>query len=208
MRTLLKAIFWPALLLLHTEAALALGPYVELGTSLGKLSSLDSFFGLSTTGTSSNMGFCGGLSFFVPVTSTKNIFHFDLGLQNRMYFVSTTSQDLAMMTTNIAARFEFYRFYVGAGYAPFMLGSTSGVMSLRPKSGYTSFFGEGGLIWRVVPELQIVATYGMEYGLNPRSPSPATEYGLRFRFPISPYANVGDASSKFDGFRYPFGFMK
>ncbi len=136
--------------------------------------------------------------------------HFELGLQNRMYFVSTPSpqMDITMLTTNIAMRFELYRFFVGAGYAPFTLASASGPMSIHTNPNVTTFFLEGGAVWRVVPELQIVATYAMEYGATPKSPSPGTEYGLRFRFPFSPYDSVGDASSKFDGFRYPFGIMK
>ena len=212
MKTLFHAFFWSAFLLLSPKGVNA-SPYVELGTSLGKLSSYDQFFGQSTTGSSSNLGFCGSLSFYVPVTSPKNIIHLDLGLQNRMYFVSNSSPqtDLAMVSVNIAARIEFYRFFVGAGYAPLSLVSTSGPMSLHNNSGATSFFGEGGLIWRIVPELQVVATYAMEYGTassGSKCPSPASEYGLRFRFPLNPNASVGDASSKFDGFRYPFGFMK
>ena len=214
MRTLFLAIFWPALLLIHSETALAWSPYTELGTSLGKLSSFDQFFGLATSGTTSNMGFCGSFSFYMPVTSPRNFFHFELGLQNRMYFVSNTTpqMNLAMLTTNIAMRFELSRFFVGGGYAPFTLDSISGLSGLKRNSNVTSFFLEGGVIWRVVPELQIVATYAREYGILPgggsRSPSPATEYGLRFRFPLSPYSSPSDASSKFDGFRYPFGFMK
>lgn len=207
MNALIRAVFWPALLLLQSQAAYAWSTYVELGAGLGKLSNVDSFFGTSGAG-NSNMGFCGGLSFYVPVTSPKNIFHFELGIQNRMYFVSTSSQDLAMISSNIAARFEFYRFYVGAGYSPIHFASTAGPLSLSVKPGASSFFGEGGLIWRVVPELQIVLSYAMEYGISPKSPSPGSEYGLRFRFPLSPYSSVGDASSKFDGFRYPFGIMK
>ena len=131
-----------------------------------------------------------------------------------MYFVynSSPQMDLAMTSTNIAMRFELYRFYVGGGYSPINLASTSGPLKLHTNSNVTSFFLEGGLIWRVVPELQIVLTYAREYGIIPgggaHSPTPGTEYGLRFRFPLSPYASVGDASGKFDGFRYPFGFMK
>jgi hypothetical protein len=211
-KSLFQAFFWSALFLFPTESVNA-SPYFELGTSLGKLSSYDQFFGQTTTGNSSNLGFCGSLSFYVPVTSPKNIIHLDLGLQNRMYFVSNSSPqtDLAMVSVNIAARLEFYRFFVGAGYSPLSLVSTSGPLSLHSNSGATGYFGEGGVIWRVVPELQIVATYAMEYGTTSagtKSPSPASEYGLRFRFPISPYKSAGDASDKFDGFRYPFGIMR
>jgi len=188
--------------------AFAWSTYVELGASLGSLSTANSYFGLPAS-VSFNNGFCGGVSFYVPVTSPKNFFHFELGVQDRMYFLSdSASKDLAMDTINIAARFEIYRFFIGAGYAPIDLASTNGPTALAVKSGSTSWFGEGGYIWRVVPELQIVAAFAMEYGLSPHSPSPATEYGLRFRFPLSPYSSAGDASSKFDGYRYPFGFMK
>jgi len=212
-RTLFLAIFWPALLFLSTEKALAWSTYIELGTSLGSLSNPGPYFGLPAS-TTTNKGFAGGLSFFCPITSPKNFFHFELGLQNRIYLLSTaaaagaSSQNLSMMSTNLAARFEFSRFYVGAGYAPLGWSSTNGPLSIKPATSNTSWFAEGGIIWRVVPELQIVAVFAEEFGLSPRSPAPGTEYGFRFRFPLSPYSSPGDASSKFDGYRYPFGFMK
>lgn len=213
MRTLLNAIFWPAIIFLHTESAFGWSAYFELGTSLGKLTSVDRFLGQSTA-ISSNLGFCGSFSAYLPVTSPQNIFHFELGLQNRMYFVSSSEpqMDIAALSVNLAARVQFYRFFVGAGYAPITLASTSGPFGLHSNPNVTSYFLEGGAIWRVVPELQIVAVYAVEYGTIPgggsKSPSPGTEYGLRFRFPFAPYDSVGDASSKFDGFRYPFGIMK
>jgi hypothetical protein len=207
-RTLFSAIFWPALLLFYSGSAHAWSTYVELGTSLGSLTTGGPAVGLPAS-TVTNRGFCGGLSFFAPVTSPKNFFHFELGLQNRMYFLSdAATQNLALITTNLAVRFELYRLYVGGGYSPFAMTSINGPMSLKPASSHTSWFAEGGVIWRVVPELQIVAVFAEEFGLTPASPKPGTEYGLRFRFPLAPYSTVGDASSKFDGFRYPFGFMK
>lgn len=201
-------------MLFFSESALAWSTYMELGTSLGKITQGNRAFGLTSGADSSNLGFCGSVSFYVPVTSPRNFAHFELGIQNRMYFVSNSSPqyDLSMLTPNIAIRFELSRFYAGAGYAPMLLKSTEGVMSLKPSAGTTSYFMEAGAIWRVVPELQIALTYAMEYGIvsggGDHSPSPATEYGLRFRFPLSPYSGAAEASSKFDGFRYPFGIMK
>ena len=110
-RTLFLAIFWPVLLLFHYENAHAWSSYIELGTSIGNLTSGGPAVGLPAS-TVTTKGFCGGLSFFVPVTSPKNFFHFELGLQNRMYFVAdTTNKNLGLLTTNLAVRFEFYRLY-------------------------------------------------------------------------------------------------
>lgn len=204
MRKLLRAIIWPAFLLFLTPAAHAWSPYVELGTSLGKLSNSGTFF--NVTNGNSNFGFCGGLSFYMPVTSPKNFFHFDLGVQNRMYFVSTSANDLTRISVNLGLRLEISRFFVGGGYGPFALASTSGALAVQPRSPSSSWFAEGGLIWRVVPELQIALAVAMESGISPALTG--MEYGLRFRLPLSPKESTGDASSKFDGFRYPFGFMK
>ena len=198
------------LVFLGSPSAKAWSPYLELGTSLGKLSNYDPWFGASTTGSTSNLGFMGSFNFYMPMTSPKNIFHFEIGLQNRMHFVSTENpkSNLVYISNNFALRFELDRFFVGAGYTPFHLTSNSGLLSVKPSAVTNTYFIEGGVIWRVVPELQIVATMSMEYGLTEKTPSPASEYGLRFRFPLDPYSTVGDASSKFDGFRYPFGIMK
>ena len=110
-----------------------------------------------------------------------------------------------MFTPNIAARFEFWRFYVGGGYAPKVL------IDFKPYQGSTAYFMEGGLIWKVIPEFQIAATIALEYGIPASggvSPSPSTEYGLRFRFPLNPNDYSGGKGVNFDGFRYPFGIMK
>lgn len=188
--------------------------YTELGASLGHISSGDQYFGLSSGASSTNSGFAGSISLYVPVTPTRLPIHLDLGLQNRMYFLSidTPQTNLAMLSTNVSARINLLsRFYVGGGYAPITFKSTNGPLGLRNNANVTSYFFEGGAIWRVVPELQIAATFAMEYGMTgsgAQSPSPAREYGLRFRLPLFPYSSKEDASGKFDGFRYPFGFMK
>lgn len=214
MRAIFLNLFGFCFLCLASIPAQAFSPYLELGTSLGKLSSLDRFYNLGSSGTTSNLGFCGSFSFYIPVTPPKLLAHFDLGIQNRMYFLSTNSpqKDFTFASTNISFRFEFYRFYVGAGYSPFAFGSTDGALKTKLNPDFTSGFVEVGAIWRIVPELQIVATYAMEYGIlhggGTLSPSPAYEYGLRFRFPLNTQSYKDDVSNQFDGFRYPFGFMK
>ena len=213
-RTLLLALIWPAILFLNTHPAHA-GAYGELGTSLGKISNGNTYFGLASGAESSNSGFMGSFNFYVPITPTRFPVQFQLGLANRLTLVSITNpqNNLSMLTSNIALRFEIaVRFYIGGGYSPLNLRSTDGPLKLMNNAGSTSYFYEVGLIWRVVPELQIAATYSLEYGLaaagGSRSPSPASEYGLRFRFPLFPYDSKNAVGSSFDGFRYPFGFMK
>jgi hypothetical protein len=187
-------------------------PYFEFGTSLGTMKNGDAFFNQANA-TSSGFGFIGNFNFYIPVTSMKNIFHLELGLQNRIMTVSNNaSQSFASAAPNLAARFEFWRFYVGAGYAPYTYVSKpgEGLMSLHSNPDAHSYFMEGGLIWRVIPEFQIAATYALEFGqpAGGGAQMTAMEYGLRFRFPISPKEVAGGKGVDFDGFRYPFGFMK
>jgi hypothetical protein len=118
-----------------------------------------------------------------------------------------------MGSSELATRLQVGRFYVGAGYAPltYVTKPDQGITSLHVNSGTRAYFFEGGLIWRLIPELQIALTYSREYELsqNPGSGTPVVaEYGLRFRFPLNPseYEHAGKVD--FDGFRYPFGFMK
>jgi hypothetical protein len=178
-------------------------PYIEAGTSLGTYTSGESLTE-QTIGTP-GLGFVGSLSLYFPVTSLKNAMHFELGLQNRLNFVNGSSASPMVVTPNLSARFEFWRMFVGAGYAPIVLVGT------RPMHGSTSYFFEGGLIWRVIPEFQICAAVGLEYGQPARggtSPSPGTEYGLRFRFPLDPKEFGSSRGVDFDGHRYPFGIMR
>ncbi len=214
MRTIYLALFYLVLALSSPCFALA-GVYGELGSSVGKISSGNSYFGIPSGAESSNLGFIGSFNFFVPISPPQWIANLQFGLVNRLTLASITNpqKNLSMLTSNIAFRVElFKRFYVGAGYAPLNLRSTNGPLKLMNNPGSTSYYYEGGLIWRVIPELQIAATYSLEYGIpasgGPRSPSPVSEYGLRFRFPLDPYDSKNDASSSYDGFRYPFGFMK
>jgi hypothetical protein len=135
-------------------------------------------------------------------------------MQNRFLTTSGSSdgQPLALASVDPAIRLEISRFYLGAGYTPlnFVSKAGSGLSSLHIASSTSSYFLEVGGIWRVTPEFQIVATVAREYGLPPAggtSPSPISEYGLRFRFPLNPVENA-HGGVDFDGFRYPFGFMK
>jgi hypothetical protein len=186
--------------------------YIEAGTSLGSYKSAQQFSGQSAAGSGS--GFLGSLSIYFPITSERQFFHFDLGLQNR--FLSTSDSNgspLALGSSEIGMRLQISRIYVGGGYAPltYVSKAGSGLTSLHLNGGTSAYFFEGGAIWRVIPELQIAATYTMEFGLpsgGGTSPSPISEYGLRFRFPLNPTENSHGGGVDFDGFRYPFGFMK
>ena len=200
------ALFFPSLLFLDARAA----PYFEVGTSIGTVKNGDSYFNLTSVSGSS---FVGSFNFYVPITPLRHFTHLDLGLQNRLTtFTTGSGQSLALETTGLGLRLEFWRFYAGAGYSPLAFTSSpgSGVLGLKSKSGASGYFGEAGVIWRVVPELQITLSYGLEYctpkggGTNLTS----TEYGLHFRFPLHPKENSSKSEVKFDGFRYPFGFMK
>jgi hypothetical protein len=198
--------------------ALAISPnahasaYIEAGTGLGSFVNGESFFGQSTA--SKGNGFLGSLSFYVPVTSEKRFAHLQLGLQNRVLQASDSAGNpLYFGSSEIGARLEISRLFVGAGYAPltYVNKPGSGITSLYPNHGSTAYFFEVGAIWRVIPELQICAAYSLEKGLQSggSSPSPISEYGLRFRFPLDPTDHKsGSKGVDFDGFRYPFGFMK
>jgi hypothetical protein len=188
-------------------------PYIEAGTSYGTYSAGQSYFGNANA--SQGSGFLGSLSLYFPVTSERAFAHLDLGLQNRFLSASdSTGAPLAMGSSEIGARLEISRFYVGGAYAPitYVSKSGSGVTSLHPNSGVNAYLLEAGAIWRVVPELQICFDYSLEIGLlsggGGSSPSPVSELGIRFRFPLDPAEHQGGKGVDFDGFRYPFGFMK
>jgi hypothetical protein len=181
--------------------------YFEAGAGIGRFSKADSFF---RTQVSSKSGFSGSFSAYYPVTRVQNFAHIDLGIQTR--FTSTDSvsgNTLTLGSANLGMRVEVWRFYGGAGYSPinFISEKGAGMLGLHTYPSNSSYFVEGGAIWRVVPELQIVAAVSLEYGSS-GSPSPLTEYGLRFRFPLNPAEGGSSRSGSFDGFRYPFGIMK
>jgi hypothetical protein len=190
-------------------------PYIDAGTSAGSLKHGDAFFGQSGAN-SSGLGFVGSMSIYEPVTSTRNVTHLEIGLQNRLTLVSTANaapnNSLAMFSPNLAARIEFWRFYAGAGYAPlsFISKPGGGASSLHTNPGASSYFFEGGAIWKIVPEFQVAATIALEEGLpsGGGTAATATEYGIRFRFPLSPHEGLRKGDSvDYDG-RYPFGFMR
>jgi hypothetical protein len=188
--------------------------YIEAGTGLGSFSKADTFF-QQAAASSTNSGFVGSLSIYTPITHERRLGHLDLGLQTRFSTssISSTSDPLAMGSLHLGVRLEIWRFFVGAGYSPLTWVSKAqeGLTSLHLNSGTHAYMGEAGLIWRVIPEFQIAAAMSLEYGTgsNGLSPSPITEYGLRFRFPLNPKeSGPGAGGVDFDGFRYPFGVMK
>ena len=191
------------LLLFLSLKAVHASPYIEGGTAIGNVSQADAMAqtSLGTLGTS----FIGSLSLYVPVTPIRKPIHFELGLQNRFTTLPGENGNEFMLTPQLAARLEFWRFFVGGGYAPKVL------INFKPYQGSTAYFGEAGVIWRVVPEFQICAAFALEYGLplsGGKSPSPSTEYGLRFRFPLNPKEGGGASAVDYDGHRYPFGIMR
>lgn len=196
----------------HT--AQATGAYYEAGTSLGGFAAADSFFNQPSAAATSG-GFVGSLSVYVPVSRPNALGRLQAGLQTRISTSTTegTNDALAMGSLHLGARLEIWRFYVGAGYSPWTWVSKpqQGVTSLHLNPGFSSYMAEAGLIWRVIPEFQIAACFGVEYGLGRsgiQSPLPVTEYGLRFRFPFNPKEGNTGEGVKFDGFRYPFGVMR
>ncbi|NDG85112.1 MAG: hypothetical protein EBX52_08780, partial [Proteobacteria bacterium] len=135
------------------------------------------------------------------------------GLQNRISCATgSAGQSLTFGSLNPSVRFEFWRFFAGAGYSPvaFLNTDKKGILGLHPYRGASSYFVEGGAIWRVVPEFQIIASGALEVGNGSfdASPSPIMEYSIRFRFPLDPRESSGSKGSRFDGYRYPFGIMK
>ena len=213
-RSVLSLIIFGLLSLPALSLSAHAGFYIEAGTSMGTLSNGQSFFGQSDAA-STKSGFLGSLSLYKPITSERNFFHFELGIQNRVLTTSgsTLGSPLAMGSSEFGTRLQISRFYVGGGYTPFTYVSKpgDGITSLHLNGGTSAYFFEAGLIWRVIPELQIVAAYSREYGLPSQggvSPAPVAEYGLRFRFPINPTESERGSGVQFDGFRYPFGFMK
>jgi len=194
--------------------ARATGAYYEAGTSMGGFAAADLFFNQPAASATSG-GFVGSLSVYVPVSKPNAFGRLQAGLQTRISTttVEGTGDALAMGSLHLGARLEIWRFYVGAGYSPLTWVSKpqQGVTSLHLNSGFSSYLGEAGLIWRVIPEFQIAACFGVEYGLGGggvQSPLPVTEYGLRFRFPFNPKEGTAASGVEFDGFRYPFGVMK
>jgi hypothetical protein len=187
--------------------------YVEVGTSFGTLGNAQAYFNQAAA-SASNTAFLTSLGVYLPVTSEKRFFHLELGVQNRFLTASTqaNAQPLALGTTEVGARLQVSRFYAGGGYAPvaYVSKSGSGFTSLHVNPGASAYFFEGGLIWRVIPEFQIALSYARETLKTSGGVSNLTntEYGLRFRFPFDPGAEAKAKGATFDGFRYPFGFMK
>ncbi len=185
-------------------------PYFEFGLGAANLKNAGGYFGTPASGT---LGFAGNLSGYYPVTRTSGIARVDLGIQGRLSNTTSVSGNtLTFGSMNLATRLEFWRFFVGAGYSPVSFFNTNdmGILGLHRRPGGSSYFAEGGVFWRVIPEFQILFTGALEVGNSPSgaSPSPITEYSIRFRFPFQPKDSGVGKKSDFDGYRYPFGIMK
>lgn len=188
-------------------------PYFEFATGLGSATNADQFFN-TTHANPTQLGFSGALNFYFPITPMRHFAHLELGVQNRLLFVSSDDHLLAdktnvLFSPSAALRVEFWRMFIGAGISPTNLASKSGkgLGSLAAATGFSSHFFEGGVIWRVVPEFQICLAVSTEQITGPSHAS-TLEYGLRFRFPTSPSEQASSGGVDWDGFRYPFGIMR
>ncbi len=213
MRLRLPKLFLFQIASLFLGAEALAGPYFDAGFGLESMSSGANYFQQPAADKASG-GFAASYGFYIPTFFRRNSFHIDLGITDRLTTasISSTGGSLAMNTVNLAVRVEFWRIYVGGGYGVYDMVSRpdSGVTSLHGYPGTHSYFMEAGLIWRVIPELQIAGGVSLEYGLptGGTSPSPSIDYGLHFRFPFSATEDAKSRGVDFDGFRYPFGFMK
>ena len=196
-------------LLLGLGSASHAAPYFEFGLGVATFKKADAYFGTSVSNAG---GFAGNFSAYWSSAYLGNLARIDLGFQNRISCATDTSGgSLTFGSMNLATRIEFWRFFAGAGVSPITFYNTQskGILGLHPYPGTYSYFVEGGAFWRVAPEFQIIASAALETASvsSTVSPSPITEFSLRFRFPLDPKESSGRGSS-FDGYRYPFGIMK
>ncbi len=206
---LLLLFLWASLGTPSAQAFL-FAPYVEFGLGSSKIKNGDTFFNLSGAHSPST-GLGENLSFYVPVTPLRFIGHLEVGLQNRIATgTAFTGQYLDTCNPHFALRVEIWRFYAGGGYAPFTYSSTDGISHLTNNQLSQTYFTEFGAIWRVTPEFQITANLSNEYEIPkvPGNRMAISHYGIGFRFPLFPKESTGTAGRDFDGFRYPFGFMR
>ena len=204
-------LFQIAALFLAVEAHA--GMYTDAGFGLASMSGGAKYFQQPGADQASG-GFAASFGLYVPTFFRRSPIHVDLGIVDKLTTasISSTGGSLAMNTVNFAVRVEVWRIYVGGGYGFYDMVSRpdSGITSLHGYAGTHSYFMEAGLIWRVIPEFQIAGGVSLEFGLpsGGTSPSPTTDYGLHFRFPLFPSEDAKSRGVDFDGFRYPFGFMK
>jgi hypothetical protein len=183
--------------------------YLEFGLGVATFKKADSYFGTSVSNAG---GFAGNFSAYWPILYLGDLARMDLGFQTRISCASDTSGgSLSFASTNLSTRIEFWRFFIGAGASPITFYNTQskGILGLHPYPGTLSYFLEGGAFWRVAPEFQIIASAALESASasSGLSPSPITEFSLRFRFPLNPKESTSRGAG-FDGYRYPFGIMK
>lgn len=204
--------FLAAFLLISCPTLAHASGYWEGGWSLNMMKKGATWFGQSSAN-SADTGYGLAGSVYFPVLWARHPYHLDLGIQDRYTRSSASSNSFGMNTVNIAARLELWRIFVGAGYGFFDFVNSPGKssLSMHHYSNATSIFYEAGLIWRVIPEFQINLEAAIENGTPPSSSATSpttTSLGISFRFPFSPKETNSARGVEFDGFRYPFGFMK
>ncbi|MDR3606601.1 MAG: hypothetical protein P4M08_04375 [Oligoflexia bacterium] len=187
--------------------------YVDAGGGVAKMQSLDAF---GPGDSSTSMGYNLNSSLFVNFSSGGPI-ELQLGLVQDYASAngSTTGNSLSLLTVYPALRLQITRLYFTGGYTPWVWQSQgSGTSASAARAvGSSSVLAEAGLLWPITPEFSLGAFGNAQFVKNPdgNGPSPAMSAGVLMRFHFGYYGDNsggGHKSNEYDGFRYPFGFMR
>lgn len=184
----------------------AIGFYWEAGLGLNQMQSANEMFG-ATDAQSTGFGptFSGTLA--TVLTSPDAWFPFHLGVHSRYHGNSSDTASFALLANYGLARLEFWRFMVGAGYAPFVFrkSNAGGTNSSFSQATSTGYMGQAGFILPIIPTflLSINGTYE-NFGNSPTVFS--VELVFRFYFGGGMFRERSPFEREYKPWRYPYGW--
>lgn len=196
--------------------------YIELGPGLSTITNSAAVFNNTFAGGS--LAFSSNVIFAYDSGGPLAPFSFHIGARGQWLSGLSGTRFGNLVALYPMVRFEFFRFYIGAGMTPlamFRVAPAPGIDGLTPVSGGLPFFIEGGLEWKMIPDFHLIlgaAAHGA-YAATGITMFPSYEFSAQFRFLFNiGGGSAGAASSsangsssgpgKYDGWRYPFGIGK
>lgn len=185
--------------------------YYELAGGVTHFSEQDTFY--DTTSGATSFGIALDNALFYGLGKDGAPVELQIGLQDR-YSSASSADGITYLYQALypVVRLQLSKFYLAGGATPLLwkhAGTSGGITDMSYASGSVSFLGETGLLWSLTPTFSVGLNIALQTASSSSelSPKPVADGTLSFRFYFGGHSGKG-SSNEFEGWRYPFGFIK
>lgn len=192
--------------------------YTEVQTGLNQFATSDSL--VQSTGASVKRGASLGLGLYYSLSGGSQAADLQFGLVARLNNGSQyPGNNLSLFTPAAVVRIQLSRLFFGGGVAPLVwrrVDPSAGINHLDRVTSVISYYGEAGILWPVTSDFSLGLGADLQQNIGTGAAGSKLSYRagalMRFYFSIGGGTGASGSGSKgsneYQGWRYPFGFIK